>query len=64
MLEMRPDCERCGRDLPADRHGALMNLDEVRRATPAWQSAQHEEDWKLTVTTLTERAWRGVRGQG
>lgn len=24
MLEMRPDCERCGRDLPADKHGAFI----------------------------------------
>ena len=24
MLEMRPDCERCGRDLPPDRHGAFI----------------------------------------
>ena len=24
MLEMRPDCERCGVDLPADRHGAFI----------------------------------------
>jgi hypothetical protein len=24
MLEMRPDCERCGRDLPADRHGGFI----------------------------------------
>lgn len=24
MLEMRPDCEKCGRDLPADRHGAFI----------------------------------------
>ena len=24
MLQMRPDCERCGRDLPADRHGAFI----------------------------------------
>src|SRR3546814_10020673 len=24
MLEMRPDCERCGRDLPADVHGAFI----------------------------------------
>lgn len=24
MLEMRPDCERCGVDLPADRPGALI----------------------------------------
>ena len=24
MLEMRPDCEKCGRDLPADIHGAFI----------------------------------------
>lgn len=24
MLEMRPDCERCGTDLPANVHGAFI----------------------------------------
>ena len=24
MLEMRPDCERCGADLPADEPGAFI----------------------------------------
>ena len=24
MLDMRPDCERCGADLPADSHGAFI----------------------------------------
>ncbi|MFN2101084.1 DUF1272 domain-containing protein [Altererythrobacter sp. MF3-039] len=24
MLEMRPDCERCGADLPAERAGAFI----------------------------------------
>ncbi len=24
MLEMRPDCERCGTDLPAHMHGAFI----------------------------------------
>jgi uncharacterized protein len=24
MLEMRPDCEKCGADLPADQHGAFI----------------------------------------
>jgi uncharacterized protein len=24
MLAMRPDCERCGIDLPADQHGAFI----------------------------------------
>ena len=24
MLEMRPNCERCGRELPADASGAMI----------------------------------------
>jgi uncharacterized protein len=24
MLEMRPDCEKCGVDLPAEAHGAFI----------------------------------------
>ncbi len=24
MLDMRPDCERCGKDLPAERAGAFI----------------------------------------
>jgi uncharacterized protein len=24
MLDMRPDCEKCGVDLPADQHGAFI----------------------------------------
>lgn len=24
MLEMRPDCEKCGADLPAQAHGAFI----------------------------------------
>lgn len=24
MLDMRPDCERCGMDLPPDEHGAFI----------------------------------------
>jgi uncharacterized protein len=24
MLEMRPDCERCGTDLPPDQHGTFI----------------------------------------
>lgn len=24
MLDMRPDCERCGADLPADEYGAFI----------------------------------------
>jgi glyoxylase-like metal-dependent hydrolase (beta-lactamase superfamily II) len=47
-----------------DQIQAAINLDDIRRATPVWQGAERDEDWKVTVTTLTERAWRGVRGQG
>jgi cyclase len=41
-----------------------VHLDEVRRATPAWQDPSLDEDWRETVRILLERAWRGVRGQG
>jgi cyclase len=47
-----------------DQIQAAIYLDDIRRATPVWQGAGRDEDWKATVTTLTERAWRGVRGQG
>jgi len=30
----------------------------------AWADPALDEDWKVTMTTLIERAWRGVRGQG
>jgi glyoxylase-like metal-dependent hydrolase (beta-lactamase superfamily II) len=47
-----------------DQIQAVIDLEDVRRATPVWQGMGRDEDWKVTVTTLTERAWRGVRGQG
>jgi cyclase len=47
-----------------DQIQGAINLDDVRRATPVWQGAERDEDWRVTVTTLTERSWRGVRGQG
>lgn len=47
-----------------DQIQASINLDDIRRATPVWQGAERDQDWRVTVTTLTERAWRGVRGQG
>jgi len=40
-----------------------ISLDDVRKGYPLWAGAS-ESDWKYTVTTLVERAWRGVRGQG
>jgi len=41
-----------------------LSLADVRRATPPWTGAALDEDWRVTVRTLIERAWRGVRGQG
>ncbi|HET8624719.1 MAG TPA: MBL fold metallo-hydrolase [Gemmatimonadales bacterium] len=52
------------RGLTLDQVQAAMNLDDVRQATRVWQGVDSDADWRLTVTTLTERAWRGVRGQG
>ncbi|MGH7517523.1 MAG: MBL fold metallo-hydrolase [Gemmatimonadales bacterium] len=52
------------RGMTLDQVQAAINLDDIRHATPVWQGARHDEDWKFTLTTLTERAWRGVRGQG
>jgi cyclase len=47
-----------------DQVQGAINPDDIRRTAPVWQGAEHDADWKVTVTTLTERAWRGVRGQG
>jgi cyclase len=52
------------RGMTLDQVQAAIKLDDIRRATPVWQGGRHDEDWKFTVTTLTERALRGVRGQG
>ncbi|MGH7631924.1 MAG: hypothetical protein ACREOF_21525 [Gemmatimonadales bacterium] len=52
------------RGMTLDQVQAAINLDDVRRATPVWQGPERDEDWRYTVTTLTERAGRGVRGQG
>ena len=41
-----------------------LDLDDVRRATPAWRDPALDADWKASVRMLIERAWRGVRGQG
>jgi hypothetical protein len=34
MLEMRPDCERCGTDLPADEPGAFICSFECTYCAP------------------------------
>lgn len=43
---------------------AGLNLDDLRKAWPAWNAPGGDEEWEYTVKTLAERAWRGVRGQG
>ena len=50
--------------LTLDQIQGAINLEDVRRKVSVWQGTRHDADWKFTVTTLTERAWRGVRGQG
>jgi cyclase len=49
--------------LTLDQIQQTISLDDVRKSYPLWAGAS-ESDWKYTVTTLVERAWRGVRGQG
>jgi glyoxylase-like metal-dependent hydrolase (beta-lactamase superfamily II) len=41
---------------------ATIEANDLRKG--AWADPALDEDWKVTMTTLVERAWRGVRGQG
>jgi len=41
---------------------AELDVDDLR--TGVWADRSLDEDWRQTRTTLIERAWRGVRGQG
>ena len=41
---------------------ATFEADDLRKGV--WADPALDEDWKVTMTTLIERAWRGVRGQG
>jgi glyoxylase-like metal-dependent hydrolase (beta-lactamase superfamily II) len=41
---------------------ASLEAGDLRKG--AWTDPALDEDWKVTMTTLIERAWRGVRGQG
>jgi glyoxylase-like metal-dependent hydrolase (beta-lactamase superfamily II) len=43
---------------------ATIDLDDLRKGPWIKSEAAPDEDWKITVDTLVERAWRGVRGQG
>ena len=45
MLEMRPDCERCGRDLPADRK-LLRVISPLSIATLAEIIADAVSEWR------------------
>jgi hypothetical protein len=54
---------REGRTL--DQIQAGLELDDLRAAVPSWNGPEvSAEDWAFIRTTLIERAWRGVRGQG
>ena len=41
---------------------ATFEANDLRQGV--WAGPALDEDWKVTMTTLVERAWRGVRGQG
>jgi len=41
---------------------ASLEAKDLRKGV--WADPALDEDWKVTMTTLVERAWRGVRGQG
>lgn len=41
---------------------ATFEANDLR--TGVWADAALDADWAITITTLIERAWRGVRGQG
>jgi len=41
---------------------ASLEASDLRKGV--WADPALDEDWKVTMTTLIERAWRGVRGQG
>jgi cyclase len=43
---------------------AGIDLGDVRKAVPAWSAPELDADWRELVSTLVERAWRGVRGNG
>src|SRR3546814_1967683 len=44
MLEMRPDCEKCGRNLPADLHGAFICSMECTFCANCARSEEHTSE--------------------
>ena len=42
MLEMRPDCERCGTDLPAEAPGAFICSFECTFCAPCAEAADDQ----------------------
>lgn len=54
---------RAGKTL--DQLQADLDLEDLRGAVPIWNGDDVlGDDWDYTRTTLIERAWRSVRGQG
>lgn len=63
MLAMRPDCERCGRDLPADQAGAAICSFECTFCAPcagelAGTCPNCGGDLQLRPTRIGERLLR------
>jgi cyclase len=49
---------------PLDWIQKNVSFDDLRTGPWAERSAQIDEDWAYTITTIVERAWKGIRGQG
>jgi hypothetical protein len=39
-----------------------VDATSLRAASPAWAGADLDEDWKITVRALVDRAWHALRG--
>lgn len=49
---------------PLDWIQKNLKFDDLRTGPWAERNAQMDEDWAFTITTIVERAWKGIRGQG
>jgi glyoxylase-like metal-dependent hydrolase (beta-lactamase superfamily II) len=50
------------RGMTLDQMQAAVDVTRLRAASPAWEDPRVDDDWKLTVRALVERAWHELRG--
>jgi glyoxylase-like metal-dependent hydrolase (beta-lactamase superfamily II) len=48
--------------VPLDQIQTKVDATGLRKLSPAWASAEQDENWTLTVRALVERTWHAVRG--